>query len=221
MDSSYNLNGLITRIKILLDDQSYDESTIIQALNDAYFETLGEAHYQFLEKIFSAATQKSDVLPLPKNFQSVALLTAKLDKEIWRLNYLDYQDFMSHTVDSGAKDFTYTIFGNQLFYSVPDIERKYEDEDEQKFYDLRLAYLAKPVAMTKSTDVPLIPAEFGELLVLGALARLERIRGNYDFAGIHDNKKDELITNMKLRYCPRNLNNANRGRLPIKVTLEH
>ena len=85
MDSNYNLGGLIARIKTKLDDQEFPDETITQFLNDAYFDVLGDEEYQFLEKIYKASTQGSDILPLPSNFQSLFTLVAKGDQGLMPL----------------------------------------------------------------------------------------------------------------------------------------
>ena len=38
MDSNYNLGGLTNRMKARLKDAEYDETDIVQFLNDAYFD---------------------------------------------------------------------------------------------------------------------------------------------------------------------------------------
>ena len=217
MDSNYNLGGLIARIKTKLDDQEFPDETITQFLNDAYFDVLGDEEYQFLEKIFKAATQGSDILPLPSNFQSLFTLVAKGEQGLMPLEYMPKEDFFALAKDDSRKNYKYTIFGNQLFYGLPNIENDKTPTGDDKFYELSLYYLAKPRAMVSETDKPLIPAEFSEILVLGALARCEQRRDNFDYAGIYEAKMDELVTNMKLRYCPRQLTNANRAKLPVII----
>ena len=217
MDSNYNLGGLIARIKTKLDDQEFPDETITQFLNDAYFDVLGDEEYQFLEKIYKASTQGSDILPLPSNFQSLFTLVAKGDQGLMPLEYMPKEDFFALAKDDSRKNYKYTIFGNQLFYGLPNIENDKTPTGEDKFYELSLYYLAKPRAMVLETDKPRIPAEFGERLVLGALVRCEQRRDNFAYAGIYEAKMDELVTNMKLRYCPRQLTNANRAKLPVIV----
>lgn len=217
MDSNYNLGGLIARIKTKLDDQEFPNETITQFLNDAYFDVLGDEEYQFLEQIYKAATQGSDILPLPSNFQSLFTLVAKDEHGLMPLEYMPKEDFFALAKDDSRKNYKYTIFGNQLFYGLPNIENDKTQNGDDKFYELSLYYLAKPRAMVSEIDKPLIPAEFGEILVLGALVRCEQRRDNFDYAGIYEAKMDELVTNMKLRYCPRQLTNANRAKLPVIV----
>lgn len=217
MDSNYNLGGLIARIKTKLDDQEFPDETITQFLNDAYFDVLGDEEYQFLEQIYKASTQGSDILPLPSNFQSLFTLVAKGEQGLMPLEYMPKEDFFALDKDDSRKNYKYTIFGNQLFYGLPNIENDKTPTGDDKFYELSLYYLAKPRAMVSENDKPLIPAEFGEILVLGALARCEQRRDNFDYAGIYEAKMDELVTNMKLRYCPRQLTNANRAKLPVII----
>ena len=53
-----------------------------------------------------------------------------------------------------------------------------------------------------------------EALILGALARAEEVRDNYDYAQLYRNQQDQILTNMKLRYGPGNLSVKNVARLP-------
>ena len=220
MDSNYNLGGLINRMKARLKDAEYDETDIIQFLNDAYFEILGDAEYQFLEKVYVATTQQAGPLLLPRDFQQTILLTADNEKGLYTLDYISKDDFFAQEREASTKNYKYTIFGNNLFYCVPNISDDEVDGEEQ-FYTLKLYYLAKPVALAVNTDVPVIPAEFGEALLLGALCRAEQCRDNFDYAQIYENKKNELVINMKARYCPRNQRGENRAELPVKQTLRH
>ena len=95
MDSNYNLGGLIARIKTKLDDQEFDTDTIAQFLNDAYFDVVGDEEYQFLEQIYQATTQGSDILPLPRNYQSLFTLTAKNERGVLPLEYMSKEEFLS------------------------------------------------------------------------------------------------------------------------------
>jgi hypothetical protein len=53
-----------------------------------------------------------------------------------------------------------------------------------------------------------------EALILGALARAEEVRDNYDYAQLFRNQQDQLLTNMKVRLGPGALTAKNRARLP-------
>lgn len=215
MDANYNLSGLTERIKARLKDAEYSDADIQQFINDAYFEILGDTAYQFLEKIYRATTQEGGPLLLPPDYQTLIHLTAKLDKTKQALRYVPSRQFFDSGRDASIKNYTYTIFGNQLFYGLPDVSD--DDIDGEKFYTLDLYYLAKPKMLVQPTDKPIIPYEYGEAIVLLAQARAEQLRDNFDYAQIYENKADELITSMKERYCPRQQEGANRAKLPVFV----
>lgn len=217
MDANYNLGGLVNRLKTRLDDAEYPDDTIKQFLNDTLFEVLGEAHYQFLERIFKQYADSSSVFILPCDYQTTISLTAKKDGNVTPLKYMPSTEYFNLDREDGRKNYYFTVFSGQVFYSLPDIS----ENDNDDYYELTLYYLAKPTALANDTDVPIIPAEFGEILVLGTLARAERLRDNFDFAAIYQNQYDELVTNMKLRYCPRQLNMDNRAQLPVAQRLRH
>lgn len=220
-NANYNLSGLISRIKTRLNDAEYSDDTITQFINDAYFDILGDAEYQFLERHYQAHTQNSDVLLLPPDFQALIHLTASTDKGMWGFRYMTKEEFFNKPKNSSQKDYYFTIFGNNLFYNVPDISNEIDEDGEEQFYTLDLYYLARPRPLVLSTDMPVLPYEFSEALVLSALSRCERLRDNFDYAQIYENKADDLITNMKLRYCPRQLEGDNRAKLPVFEHLRH
>lgn len=221
MDANYNLSGLTDRIKARLKDAQYSDADIQQFINDAYFDILGDTAYQFLEKKYRSSSQDGGQLLLPLDFQTVKHFTAKLKHSIHPVKYIPSDDFFNVTRYSGVKNYTYTIFGNELFYSLPDIEDVKDDDGEEMFYTLDLYYLAKPKMLVNPTDKPVIPYEYGEALLLGALARAEQLRDNFDYAQIYENKKEELITNMKERYCPRQQEGENRAKLPVFQLMRH
>ena len=221
MDANYNLSGLTDRIKARLKDAAYSDSDIAQFINDAYFEILGDTAYQFLEKHYRATTQDGGPLLLPPDYQTLIHFTAKLDKTKYPLIYSPSREFFDNRLEASPNYYRYTIFGNELFYSVPDIAGDRDEDGDSKFYTLDLFYLAKPIKLVNDTDKPVIPYEYGEALVLGALARAEQLRDNFDYAQIYENKQDEILTSMKERYCPRQLEGENRANLPVFQRLRH
>ena len=215
MDANYNLSGLTDRIKARLKDAQYSDTDIQQFINDAYFDILGDTAYQFLEKAYRASTQDGGPMFLPPDYQTLIHLTATKDHNKHALRYIPSRQFFDTGKNASVKNYTYTIFGNQLYYSLPDIEGELDEEGDEKFYTLDLYYLAKPKMLVQPTDKPVIPYEYGEALLLGALARAEQLRDNFDYAQIYENKKEELVTNMKERYCPRQQEGENRAKLPV------
>lgn len=66
-------------------------------------------------------------------------------------------------------------------------------------YALTLRYYKIPTELTADADVPTIPSQHGELLVSGASYRILQVKDNYDQAGIHQNKYDELLAKLVVR----------------------
>lgn len=218
MDANYNLSTLVEDVKDELQDESYSDSRIIRYLNEAYFETFGEVPYSFFEKVYSYETIDSGELETPKDFQSMIRLVAEKGKMKMPLKYVEPSRYFAEY--EGMRIYTYTIIGNVAHYYLPKVEcNEVNDSDPDDYYTLKMYYVAKPVKLVNPNDKPLIPSEYGEILILGALARAERRRGNYDFAQIYDNQKSELITNMAMRYGPRQLNGENRARIPVNIRI--
>lgn len=216
MDANYNLAGLVDRIKAKLKDAEFSDEDIKQFINDAYFETLGETRYQFLEKYYQQQVQESGAVLLPRDFQSAIILTANDGKSTTTLKYKPSQDFMAN-IGEPTNHYCYSVYGNKLFYGLPNISNDLDEDGDERFYTLNVYYQGKPAELINDTDKPVIPAEYGELLVLRALARCEQSRDNFDYAAIYENKADELLINMNERYCPRQQEDANRARLPITL----
>jgi hypothetical protein len=67
-------------------------------------------------------------------------------------------------------------------------------------FTVTLNYYKKPVELTADGDIPLVPSEFQELLVLGAAYRVMQVKDNYDQAAILQNKFDEILQKFVSKY---------------------
>lgn len=218
MDADYNLSTLVADVKDELQDESYDDNRIIRYINQTYLETFGEVPYSFFEKTYKYETIDSGELEVPKDFQSMIRLVVEKGGMKWPLKYAKPQDYFAEY--EGMKVYQYTIIGNTIHFHLPEVDcATIDDNDPDNYYTMKIYYLAKPVRLTNPTDRPLLPEEYSEILILGAVARAERRRGNYDFAQIYDNRKAELLTNMAMRYGPRQLNGENRAFPPVNIRI--
>ena len=218
MDADYNLENLVAIVKDELQDESYDDNRIVRYLNQTYLETFGELPYNFFEKTYSYETIDSGELEVPNDFQTMIRLVVERDKMKMPLHYVAPSKYFAEY--DGMKVYQYTVIGNSVHYKLPtDFDCDHDDNVPDNYYTLKMYYVAKPVKLVNQTDVPLIPSEYSEILILGAMARAERRRGNYDFAQIYDNQKNELITNMAMRYGPRQLNGENRALPPVNIRI--
>lgn len=218
--NTYNLSTLISRVKTRLKDADYDDATITEFLNDTMFEILGQDRFPFLEGYWETTTTRGGELPLPPNFQSTLRLTAEDEHGIQPLKYVAARWYFSMP-KKALRPYEYTVFAGKTFYELPPKDLPTQAGQCPNVYKLRHYYLAKPVAMVNDTDTTPIPYEYNEVLVLGALARAERLRDNFDYAQIYENKRDELLTAMAMRYGPRQLDDGNRAVLPVRVWLRN
>jgi len=218
MDADYNLSTLVEDVKDELQDESYDDNRIIRYLNRAYNELFGEVPCSFFEKTYDYQTLDSGELEAPADFQTLERLVVEKGGMKWPLKYVAPREY--YAAYKGLKVYLYTVIGNKVHYYLPKIDcETIDDNDPDNYYTLKMLYLAKPQELTNPTDVPLIPSEYREILILGAVARAERRRGNYDFAQIYDNQKAELITNMAMRYGPRQFDGGNRMQTPFNIRI--
>lgn len=67
-------------------------------------------------------------------------------------------------------------------------------------FTVSLRYYKKPTMLASDSDVPEIPSEFEELLVSGAAYRVLQVKDNYDQASIHENKYNELLQKLVVKY---------------------
>jgi hypothetical protein len=218
MDADYNLSTLVADVKDELQDESYDENRIIRYLNQTYLETFGEVPYSFFEKTYKYETIDSGELEVPKDFQTMIRLVVEKGGMKWPLKYVAPREFYAEW--HGMRVYEYTIIGNKVVFHLPEVDCETVDENNpDNYYTMKIYYLAKPVKLSNPTDKPLIPSEYSEILILGALARAERRRGNFDFAQIYDNQKAELITNMAMRYGPRQFDGGNTMESPVNIRI--
>lgn len=67
-------------------------------------------------------------------------------------------------------------------------------------YTVTLRYYKKPTLLSADADVPDLPSEFEELLVVGAAYRVLQVKDNYDQAAIFENKYNELLAKLVVKY---------------------
>lgn len=203
------LENLIAILRRRLKDQEFDEDSCKEYINDSQNEILMDTKWPFLERIDVYDTTPDGIISLPFDWEQTINLFAKSDHFTRPLRYVKAEDFFA---DGHAPRFNvYCVFGRELYYRLP--ERTEEDNDYNELYRIKHLYMAKPRKLKKASDKPILPDEFEEALVLGALSRAERERDNFDYAQIYKNQQDELLTNLKLRYGTGQLNMANRSSL--------
>jgi hypothetical protein len=202
----YTLENLIEILRKRLQDEDFDANTLTMFLNESMNEILGEDKYSFMQRIDKYPASEHGEIDLPPAFAGTFYIYAKQGKEPRQeLEYIEPELYFENTK---RHTFVYTTFGGTLFYRL-------REDPEDKGFEVTHLYLINPLPLKNPTDRPPIPPQFMEALVLGALARAEQLRDNFDFAQIYENKQDQILTNMKARTSNGNLTAENRARLPL------
>jgi hypothetical protein len=203
----YTLESLKNILRKRLQDEDFDGDTLTHFLNQSQSEILGEDKYPFMQRIDQYMADEKGEISLPSAYAGTFYIYAKkCGDPRTELNYMAPEEFFDHT---SKHSMVYTVFANTLFYRI------YKDKDCSAFTITHL-YLINPMPLVNDTDKSPIPTQYIEALLLGALYRAEQLRDNFDFAQIYQNKQDEILTNMKLRYGPGNLTVQNVAKLPFR-----
>lgn len=198
----YTLETLKDILHRRLQDQEFDDENLRIFLNDSQNEILGEDKYPFMERIDTYTADEKGEISLPLGYAGTLYIFARKDGQPREpLQYIAPKEFFENT---SKHTMVWTKYANTIFYRI------HKDTDDTGFNIMHL-YLANPLPLVKDTDRSPIPAQYIEALVLGALARAEQYRDNFDYAQIYRNQQDQILTNMKLRYGPGNLVAANQS----------
>lgn len=202
---NYTLSTLKDILRKRLQDEEFDGETLKIFLNESMNEILGEDKYPFMQRIDRYTADEKGEIFLPIGYAGTFFIYARKEKEPReKLEYISPEEYFENTK---RHTFVYTVFANTLFYRL-------RNDPEDTGFDITHLYLANPLPLVKETDITPIPPQYIEALVLGAMARAEEIRDNFDYAQLYRNQQDQILTNMKLRYGPGNLTAENRAKLP-------
>lgn len=202
----YTLSNLKNILRRRLQDEEFDGETLTIFLNDSLNEILGEDKYPFMQRIDKYIADEGGELSLPMAYAGTFYIYAKKCKgPRQELQYIEPKLYFENTKQH---TYVYTVFANTLFYRIA-------KDAELNGYEITHLYLENPKPLEKDTDKSQIPPQYIEALVLGAMARAEEYRDNFDYAQIYRNQQEQLLTNMKLRYGPGNLTAQNRANLPF------
>ena len=203
---NYTLENLIDILRKRLQDEDFDSNLLTIFLNESMNEILGEDKYPFMQRIDKYTGEAYGEINLPPGYAGTFYIYATQKKQPREeIKYIEPELFFDNTQ---RLTFTYTTFANTMFYRL-------REDPEDIGFDITHLYLANPLPLVNLTDRPPIPPQFMEALILGAMARAEQMRDNFDFAQIYENKQDQILTNMKVRYSTGNLTAENRARLPL------
>jgi len=191
----YNLVGLRQRVRIdKLDDEEFDSGVIDNFINDAQRDIFNEYELPFQEKIFQGTVPAgSTMFQSPSDLAQLQSQTMadvpgfSNSKMKWRDFFQAFPDNMNQT--PGAPS-AWTLYAQNIIFDKP------TDQD----YTFTLFYIRKPKLLSGDTDVPEIPEDFAELLVLGAYIRVLKRNEDFDQAAYVQNDYDRQLDLLVARY---------------------
>lgn len=152
-----------------------------------------------------ATASQASIGTLATDFQAAIDLRITSPNNLAKIiPYFDYRQFdRTYPDPSSAEDGTpilwYTFGGEIRVYPAPD-----------QAYTFELNYIKKPTALTLTGDVPDVPAEFEELMVLGMYKRALEHEDNFDQAQVIQSQFDDLLEKMVLRLSQRQIGTIHR-----------
>lgn len=203
---AYTLEKLKDVLRKRLQDEEFNGDLLTQFLNDSLNEILGEDKYPFMQRIDRYVGDAKGEINLPIGYAGTFHIFANKNKQPRdELRFISPEEYFENTK---RHTMVWTTYANTLFY------RAYADPEDEGFNITHL-YLINPLPLVEDDDITPIPDQYIEALVLGALARAEEVRDNFDYSQLYRNQQDQLLTNMKLRFGPGNLTALNTARVPF------
>lgn len=211
---SYNVGNLISRVQTRVRDPGFSSTTILQLLNDTQNDVFNEYNFPFMQTIVSYAVTIDDEditsgTGLPDNLsQALHLtLTDHGNKNIPIVDFAWIEENYPNPTDktrypANLPQYAYFASNTLNVFPVPN-----------SAFNVTLTYRKKATELTSEDDVPEIPSEFAELLVVGAAYRVMQIKDNYDVAGVLQNKYDEILQKLAVRYNNLQIGTPNRMRI--------
>lgn len=183
---AYTLADLRNRVlDDKLDDTTFDPDIVDRFINDTQNEIFNTYELPFQEKVFAGVLPAGAyIFTFPSDYQQAqSLVITGPTGNVRDLSesYLDFRQFNKAYPTPGfytaGVPTMWTIYGNKMYMNKP--------TDQQ--YNLTMFYLKRPDQLEADGDVPEIPEEFAEVLVLGAYYRVLARNENFDQASFIEN----------------------------------
>ena len=179
----YNLAEIRRAVAVdMLDDEEFDPAIIDRAINRAQREIFNQFELSFMEKIFSGIIPVNSTifkypsdLALPQNHVVTSPEGSQKNIESLYMPFRNFTAVYPNPANNEAGEISrWTSYGGNILTSAP----------TDREYTLDLYYIKKPELLLADGDVPEIPEEFSELLVLGAYIRIAKRNEDTDLAQI-------------------------------------
>lgn len=199
---AYTCGDTVSRVQKRVRDTGYSSTEIKDYINDTQNDIFNEYRLPFMQatQTYTLTVGVSDITDgsgLPANYvQALDLTLTSLGREKV-LTFMDTAAIDATYPDPDDTTVNPRNVPNNWYYYASTI-RVYPVPDSA--YTMSLRYYKKPTLLSSDADVPEIPSEFQELLVVGAAYRVMQVKDNYDQAGILQNKYDEILQKLVAKY---------------------
>lgn len=199
---AYTLGDLVTRVQQRIRDTGYSATEIKGYINDVQNDIFNEHKLPFMQTTqpYTLTVNNSDITSgsgLPTNYVQALDLVITSDNFVKPLTYVDVREIDRLNPDPDDTDDNPANVPDR-WYFWDDTIRVFPVPNDD--YTVSLKYFKKPTEITSDDAVPEIPSEFREILVVGAAYRVMQVKDNYDQAGILQNKYDEILQKLVMKY---------------------
>lgn len=198
---AYNLLDIRSRVRAKIRDTAYSATTIDGFINDAIVEIADLYEWAYFQKVAQGALTVGEyTYELEDDHQTTERMilihpTDTSDYVNMTKRYMPQDKFFSVYPNPESQDdskpYAWTEYGDQLYFNCP--------VDEA--YTLRRYYRKLPTELTGDADIPELPQNFREAIVLGAAYRCEEERQNFDIAAVLQNRFNDRISDLILRLA--------------------
>jgi len=217
---AYTVGDLTTRVQQRIRDTGYSSTEIIGYLNDAQNDIFNEYRLPFVQSIqpYTLVAGESDItngVGLPTDYVQAVDITLTSGGTQSVLPYVDVttiDNFYPNPEDSVLHPPGIPIY----WYFYEETIRVFPAPVTGLTVSLR--YYKKPTELSADGDIPQVPSEFAEALILGAAYRVLQVKDNYDQAAILQNKFDEILQKLVVKYSQPQVGTAMRMRINRIVT---
>jgi hypothetical protein len=215
---AYNLLTLRNLVRAKIKDTSYSAATIDGFINDAQTEIADLYPWKYFQKVVSGALTVGEYTYEQQDdhqtTEQLILIHPTDAGSYWNLTkrYLPEKTFFDLYPNPESQDdaqpYSWTEYGDQIYFNCP----------VNLAYILRQYYRKLPTELSNDLDVPELPQNFREALVLGAAYRCEEERENYDIAAVLQNRFNDRVGDLINRHSNTTLTGPDTVILPPRST---
>lgn len=206
--ATYQLSTLVSTVKERAKDSSLSSDLITDFIQETQDNVLNYSRFPFME-VTDTDTLSADESELILDDEVDVIVSLKLvdttTNQVVVPQYMGYAEFYQRfdpAYSSTAVPSFYTVFGNTVVFNAP----------TSQAWTVQVAYIKTPTVLTLDEDVPDVPERYKELLIAGALARVEKMRGNFDISALYERRTEELTETMLNRLQLRQVATNHRSR---------